>query len=185
MPVCSMGEENSIQWFVMRDLKRPNARARAYQLLEDKGYTVFTPKVRQMVTQQGKRQVVETPFIPSLLFVHDSRERLDVIIEQIPMLQYQWRRDRWRDPMVVPERDMTRFMQAVASTLSPQFYLPSEITPQMYSRRIRIVGGSLDGQEGTLVTTRGSKVKRLLVELPGLLAVSVEVSCEYIRVISD
>lgn len=87
--------------------------------------------------------------------------------------------------MVVPDADMDRFMQAVAATPSPRYYLPSEITPQMYSRRIRIVGGLLDGQEGTLVTTRGSKVKRLLVELPGILAVSVEVSPEYIRLVEN
>ena len=53
----------------------------------------------------------------------------------------------------------------------------------MYGRRIRIVGGPLDGYEGSLITTRGSRVKRLLVELPRLLAVGVEVSPEYVQVV--
>jgi len=33
------------------------------------------------------------------------------------------------------------------------------------------------------MTTRGSKVKRLLVELKGFLAVGVEVNPEYIRIV--
>jgi hypothetical protein len=51
----------------------------------------------------------------------------------------------------------------------------------MYGRKIRIVGGPLNGYEGSLLTTRGSKVKRLLVELKGFLAVGVEVDPEYIQ----
>ena len=53
----------------------------------------------------------------------------------------------------------------------------------MRNRKIRIVGGHLDGYTGTLVTTRGSKTKRLLVELPMILAASVEVEAEYIQLI--
>ena len=53
----------------------------------------------------------------------------------------------------------------------------------MYRRRIRIVGGTLDGYEGRLLTTRGSKVRRLLVELKGFLAVGVEVNPEYIKLL--
>ena len=51
----------------------------------------------------------------------------------------------------------------------------------MRKRKILIIGGTLDGYTGTLVTTRGSKVKRLLVELPTLLAAAVEVQPEYIQ----
>lgn len=178
-----MDSEMSMQWFVMRDLKRSNAKQHAYELLERKGVTVFTPKVCNIVVKQGKKVCVEVPYIPSLLFVQDSREHLDPIVEQERSLQYRYVRHGWCKPMVVPDAEMERFMQAVAATPSPRYYLPSEITPQMYNRQIRIVGGPLDGQEGTLVTTRGSKVKRLLVEIPGLLAVSVEVSPEFIRLV--
>lgn len=180
-----MDSKKTVQWFVMRDLKRSNARLHAYELLEEKGITVFTPKVCEVVVRQGKKVRVELPCIPSLLFVQESRDRLDPIVEQEKTLQYRYVRHGWCKPMVVPDADMDRFMQAVAATPSPRYYLPSEITPQMYSRRIRIVGGLLDGQEGTLITTRGSKVKRLLVELPGILAVSVEVSPEYIRLVEN
>ena len=66
---------------------------------------------------------------------------------------------------------------------NPKFYSPNEVTPDMRNRQIRIIGGQLDGYIGTLVTTRGSKTKRLLVELPTLLAASVEVEPEYIQLV--
>ena len=53
----------------------------------------------------------------------------------------------------------------------------------MRNRKIRIIGGPLDGYEGNLVTTRGTTVKRLLVELPMLLAAAVEVEPEYIQLL--
>lgn len=171
------------QWFVMRDLKRANSKQMAYQLLEDKGFQVFTPKMWKLFKEGGKSVRREVPCIPNLLFVHDRRENLDPIVDTLPTLQYWWLRHTWREPMTVPHADMERFIHAAESTDTPRFYLPSEITPDMLNRHIRIVGGPLDGYEGTLLTTRGSKTKRLLVELSGLLAVSVEVNPEFIRLI--
>ena len=81
--------------------------------------------------------------------------------------------------------DVNTFVKAVSSVEQPHYYLPEEITPDMYSRRIRIVGGHLDGYEGYLLTTRGSKTKRLLVELPTLLAASVEVEPEFIQLLNE
>lgn len=85
--------------------------------------------------------------------------------------------------MTVADADMQRFIHAVSVSESPKYYLPEEITPAMYGRKIHIVGGPLNGYEGSLITVRGSKIKRLLVELKGFLAVGVEVNPEYIQLI--
>lgn len=77
---------------------------------------------------------------------------------------------------------MERFIHATQSS-SPKYFLPEEITPAMLRRRIRIVGGLLDGCEGTLLTVRVSKGKRLLVQIPDLLSVAVEVNSEYIQLL--
>ena len=60
---------------------------------------------------------------------------------------------------------------------------PTANTPAMLRHRIRIIGGRLDGYEGFLLTVRGSKVKRLLVELPTLLTAAVEVEAEFVEVL--
>ena len=53
----------------------------------------------------------------------------------------------------------------------------------MYGRTIQIIGGSLNGYRGILLTTRGSKTKRLLVELPNFFSVGVEVKSDYIELL--
>ena len=85
--------------------------------------------------------------------------------------------------MVVREAEMNRFIHAVGSVGNPCYYKPTEITPSMCSRRIRIVGGNLDGYEGKLLSVRGSHVKRILVELPSWLVAAVEVNPEFIQLL--
>lgn len=167
----------------MRDLTRANTSQPAYKRLEEKRFNVFTPMKWQLKTQKGKKIREEVPFLHDLLFVCDTRTNLDPFVEKIPTLQYRWLCNTYREPMTVPEADMERFIQAVKSSESPRYYLPEEIKPEMYKRKIRIVGGPLDNYEGHLLTTRGSKVKRLLVELPNFLSVSVEVNPEYIQLL--
>jgi len=172
-------------WFVMRDLKRPNAKLPAYKLLSDANFEVFTPKKRQLKqNKQGKRVIEEVPFIQDLLFVRATRRDLDPIVHKTSTLQYRYARGgNFNNPMVVPDREMSRFINAVLTSNSPQYYHPNEITPIMHGRKIRIVGGPLDNYEGTLLTTRGSKIKRLLVELPNFLFVGVEVNPDFIQFI--
>ena len=169
------------QWFVMRDLKRRNAKQPAYLMFKDKGIEFFTPMVHKLLTIHGKREDREVPFMQDLLFVKETKEKLDIIVEAIPTLQYRYKLGVQHTPIVVRNTDMERFIKAVEATENPKYYRPEEITPYMLNRKIRIIGGQLDGYTGTLVTTRGSKTKRLLVELPMLLAAAVDVETEFIQ----
>lgn len=165
----------------MRDLKRPNAKLPAYKMLEEKKIEVFVPKRWKLTVRQGRRVREEAPFMHDLLFVHASRLCLDPIVMRTPTLQYRWLRHAHSEPMTVSTPEMDRFMHAVGNSDSARYYLPEEITPQMYGRRVRIIGGPLDGYEGCLLTTRGSRVRRLLVGLSNFLAAGVEVNPEYIQ----
>jgi hypothetical protein len=171
-------------WFVMRDLKRSNAHLPAYKLLESLGVTYYTPMHWVLVTRGGQKKREYRPFIPDLLFVYETRKNLDIIVSKNPTLQYRFvKGGAYREAMVVPEAEMNRFMHAVGSVGNPRYYLPSEITPDMCKRRIRIVGGNLDGYEGRLLSVRGSRIKRLLVELSNYLVAAVEVNPEYIQLL--
>lgn len=180
--MVSLKNPEKIQWYVMRDLKRPNAKLPAYKELRDRGFEVFTPMKWHLSVKQGKRIREKIPFMQDLLFVHAARNKLDPVVEKTSTLQYRYARGgAYREPMRVPEGEMERFILAVSTSESPRYYLPEEITPEMCGRKIRIVGGPLDRYEGCLITTRGSKVKRLLVELPRFFSVGVEVDPEYIQ----
>lgn len=171
------------QWFVMRDLSRSNAKLPAREMLREKNIRHFTPMVWLMATANGKRQPRLVPYIQDLIFVYDTREVIDPLVERIRTFQYRYLRNTWREPMTVRDREMERFIRAVESTQSPRYYTPEEVTPDMRDRKIQIIGGPLDGYTGTLVTVRGSKHKRLLVEIPMLLAAAVEVEPEYIKLV--
>lgn len=180
----AQSSQDSLQWFAMRDLKRRHAKLPAYKLFENLKVQYFTPMVHRLVVVKGKRIDQEVPFMQDLLFVKDTREHLDLIVESTPKLQYRYKIGVQHTPIIVPTAEMERFIYAVESSENPKFYALNEVTPEMKNREIRIIGGKLDGYTGTLVTTRGSKVKRLLVELPSLLAASVEVEAEYIQLIN-
>lgn len=181
--VTAVSGNDACQWFVMRDLTRPNAKLPAYKLLDGLNIRTFTPMVWKLMLNHGKRERRRMPFIHDLLFVYASRAELDSVVETTPMLQYRYLRGGYKMPMTVRPSDMQRFIHAVGFSSSPQYYRPDEVTPAMRNRRIRIIGGNLDGYEGSLITTRGSKVKRLLVEIPMLLAATVEVETEFIQLL--
>ena len=174
-------EINAKQWFVMRDLKRPNAKLPAYRQLTEIGMEVFTPMQTRKVVRRGKRIVEEVPILQDLLFVHELKSVLDEVVEQTTTLQYRYLHGAYCKPMTVAETEMTRFIHAVTSTESPRYYLPGELTPQQCGRQVRIIGGPLCG--GQLLSIRSSKVKRLIVRLSDVVAAAVEVKPEDIQLL--
>lgn len=172
-------------WFVMRDLKRPNAKLPAYRQLADEGHEVFTPLETRIVENGGKRRKVTVPVIRDLLFVHSARNRLDPTVRRTDTLQYRYKKGgTYCEPLIVPRREMEQFMQVVNSGAQVRYYRPDEITPGMLGAAIRILAnGPLYGAEGRLRSVRGSKKRRLVVELTGLLAVEVEVQPDFIELI--
>lgn len=165
----------------MRDLKRANAKLPAYVELPAMGFEVFTPMRCVVKTKQGRNEKVHVPAIQDLLFVHSSRALLDPAVESISTLQYRFVRGGGANsPMTVREADMERFITAINSDSDPRYFMPDELTPAMYGKEIRIVGGPLDGYSGRLLSVKGMRKRRLIVELPGMLKAAVEVSPDLI-----
>lgn len=180
-------DQSGKRWYVLRDLKRANANERAFQMLkrvEGEPIEVFTPLMKRAYERGGRKIIVDVPVVSDLLFVHSSRRRLDPIIADTPTLQYRYvKGGKQNEPMTVRDEEMNLFMAAVSGIDDVKYYTPEEVSPALYDKRIVIIGGRLDGYEGRLKTTRGSRVKRLIVELPGLLAAGVEVDAQYIKLV--
>jgi len=170
------------QWYVLRDLKRANAALPAYRMLSDLGMEVFTPMKERIALIRGRRVRRVIPFLSDLLFVHATREQLDPIVLATSTLQYRFvRGGSYCEAMTVGNSDMEHFIRAVRSSARPHYYTPQEVNASMRGRRVRIVGGVLDGYEGALLTVQGSRVRRLLVEIPNLLSAGIELTdCEYV-----
>ena len=171
------------QWFAMRDLCRPNAHTRAYSRLAEAGFDVFTPLHWVVKQIKGKPQKTQIPVIADLLFVRSQRDKLDPEVNNIPTLQYRFKKGDHATPITVPEADMQRFMLAVGRSHDTQYYSPDEIHPSMIGKKVKIIGGPLNGYEGNLLFIRGSRKKRLIVEIPGFLTAAVEVDPEFITLL--
>lgn len=172
------------QWFVMRDLKRANAKNPAYAMLAEMGFEVFTPMTTRVSIRGGKKERKEVPFIQDLLFVKSSREELDPVVRRTETLQYRFLKGHaYGTVMTVPDREMDMFIVAVRSVTTPRYYHLDEITPEMYGTQVRIIGGTLDGYNGTLLKIHGSRKKRLIITIPQLIAATVEVDPAYIQLV--
>lgn len=177
---------DSSQWFVLRDLKRANAKTPAYKFLSGIGFEVFTPMHWVMrVSPKGGKTREYIPFIPGLLFAKSVRSELDKVIEKTETLQYRFVKGAPQNtPMIVPMDDMERFMRAVTTSRDTCiYYTPDEVTPEMLGKKVMIVGGALDGTVGHLLKRRGSKKKRLVLQIKDALVASVEFESDYIQLV--
>lgn len=170
------------QWFAMRDVSRRNSNRMAYQELREAGLEVFTPMTEMLITIRGKKQRREVPVIQDLLFVHDTKANLDPYVAKYPNLQYRFARGRGaNEPTVINEEEMKRFINAVSHTDNPKYYTAGELTPAMYGKKVRIIGGALNNYEGRLLSIKGMRTKRLIVEIPNFISAAVEVEPQYIQ----
>lgn len=161
-------------WYVMRDLTRFRRGDSAYHMLRRMDFEVFTPM--KSVQREGCRKGVmsEMPVLPDLLIVHSSRNELDSVLPMLPKLQYRYKIGAQRSLMIVPDKEMEIFMKATLNATSIDYLSPDEVAPSMIGKTVTITSGPLRGYEVTLAKVRGSKRKRIIVQLPGLLAARVE-----------
>ena len=180
----SLMDSSEKQWFVMRDLKRRNSNSLAIHDIAKVGLEVFTPMTQMVMKIGGKLQRRDVPVIQDLLFIHDTKEALDPIVKVTPTLQYRFQRGKTQDePMTVRSDEMDRFIFAVNSSETPVYYKPGELKEAMYGKFVHIHGGRLDGYEGRLLSIKGMRKRRLIVELPGLLSAAVEVEPDFIHLV--
>lgn len=179
MPV----DEDVARWYALRDLRRVSCNTLAYSKLGALGVSVFTP-LHWITTMRGGRKIRrEVPVVGDLLFAHGLKNEIARALEEVGSVQFRYKRGGRELPMTVRDADMNMFITATHGRDDARYYLPDEVTPDMYGRRVRITGGLLDGYEGYLLYVRGSRVKRLMVEIPGFLTAAVEVEPDYIQLL--
>lgn len=173
MPTAIDNEEK-IEWYVMRSLQRANAKKPLYKTIEEKGFTVFTPTKAEWKTIDGKRTMVERPAIPDMFFVQGTATKIKDAIKKMPLVQFRFVRGGVERKMTVRDADMARFVNAVGAATSVEYRNPSEISPNMIGKKIRLKGGPLDGEEVTLLKTQGTTHRRIIVALPNLVVAIID-----------
>ena len=112
------------------------------------------------------------PAINNLVFVYWTREKIDSYIRSFAdarPVNYYWDRTI-NAPLTIAEKDMENFI-AVASTLDEDLIFLTEVSDKLREGQpVRVKEGPFKGVEGKIVRIR--KSRRILVELPGMLAVA-------------
>ena len=99
------------------------------------------------------------------------------------LLQYRYvRGGKQFEAMSVRAEDFEKFKEAVEQTDNVEYFSYDEVSPRLYGKHIRIIGGRLNGFEGRLMGKKGSKFKRLLVDLRECnLSAAIQVESEFIQ----
>ena len=112
------------------------------------------------------------PAITGLVFAQATREALDAYIRSFGdarPVNYYWDRPANR-PLTVPDKAMEDFI-AIASTMDPDLIYLTEISDKLREgQKVIVKEGPFKVVEGKVVRIR--KSRRIMVEIPGMLAVA-------------
>lgn len=141
-------------------------------LLNEVGFRTFIPMTIKKIERNGKKDTITAPAVSNLCFVYAEQQDLYEYFrsfgEACPA-RFVWDKAT-RDPMVVPSKAMEDFITVSRAMLDDAIYL-TEITSKLREgNKVRVLEGPFAGVEGRVVRIRRSR--RILVELPGMLAVA-------------
>ncbi len=165
----------SEEWFAMRaTFSRAMLAKRA---LEERSIENYLPMHYDVVVDRRGHKTKElVPVISNIIFVRTTKAIIQEAKKDILWLQYLTFPHEGRNrPIVVPNKQMEDFIAVTSRTQSKVLYLnPAEINLQK-GTRVRIIGGPFDNVEGLFINSRGAGKKKLIVEIPGIIAAKSEI----------
>ena len=174
-----MNGKDTPSWYVMRAYRQ---ESKAEAKLSAAGIRSFVPRhyIMQHCHQKTIRRFV--PVIANLVFVYATRACLLEFKQTFNALQFvMWRKNTGLEYLKVPTKEMEDFiLVSKQREQNPVFHTLDEVNLKA-GTRIRVHGGAFDGVEGNYVTVHGHRVRRLVVSLQDVLAVSVEIQPDLIE----
>lgn len=172
LPQCPHCPEATQQsWHVLRATYARELKVQ--DQLREHGIRTFIPMTwHKSGPATGKQQKTLVPAITGLVFAQATRDALDAYIHSFGdarPVNYYWDRTANR-PLTVPDKAMEDFI-AIASTMDPDLIYITEISDKLREgQKVIVKEGPFKGVEGKVVRIR--KSRRIMVEIPGMLAVA-------------
>ncbi len=155
-------EATQPRWYALRATY--SRELKVQDALQERGVRTFIP----MMWREKKL----VPAVSGLIFALATREDLDSYIRSFGdarPVNYYWDRTA-NAPLTVPSKAMEDFI-AVASSLEEDLIYLTEISDKLREgQAVKVKEGPFKGVEGKIVRIR--KSRRVMVELPGMLAVA-------------
>lgn len=161
-----MSADMENRWYALRATYSRELKVQSS--LNELGVRTFVPMMWKKVSDQKKL----VPAVNNLCFVYWNRTSIDSYISSYgdkSPVNYYWDRTR-NQPLVIPHQAMEDFIK-VASSMDEDLIYLTEITEKLREgQKVEVIEGPFKGVVGKIV--RIKKNRRVLVELPGFLAVT-------------
>ena len=159
-----------MKWFAIRVTYGRELKFQT--LLQNEGWQTFVPMTVRKIEKDGRKETLTVPAISNLCFVRADQQPLYQFFrtmgESCPA-RFIWDKAT-REPIVVPDKAMQDFITVSKAMLDDTLYL-TELGPKLREgQKVKVLEGPFAGVEGKVVRIRRSR--RILVELPGMLAVA-------------
>ena len=156
-------------WYAMRATYRRGQQAR--ELLENAGAKCFIPMKWEEKSVRGRKVRRYTPVAGNLIFVYGRQSVIQNVKSRAEYLQYMTD-SRSREKITVPEEQMQQFIAAVGSYNEQFIFLKASDIDLTKGEKVRITGGEFEGRTGTFMRIKGAREKRVVVAIPGVMAVA-------------
>lgn len=156
-------------WYAMRATYRRGQQAR--ELLENAGAKCFIPMKWEEKSVRGRKVRRYTPVAGNLIFVYGRQSVIQNVKSRAEYLQYMTD-SRSREKITVPEEQMQQFIAAVGSYNEQFIFLKASDIDLTKGEKVRITGGEFEGRTGTFMRVKGAREKRVVVAIPGVMAVA-------------
>lgn len=172
-------------WFVLRAVFKKEMAVR--NALRKVGLRCYVPMSYRIETQNGRKVRRLVPAITELVFVRGTEEEVKEAKARLRETCYWLTRpiqgQKYRQKVVVTNRDMENFMRVTEQTeASILYFRPDEISLAK-GDHIRIHGGAFDGVEGVLLKVKGRREKQLVVSIPDLAVAAVSIRPDVVEVV--
>lgn len=159
------------QWFAMRVTYQRELAAK--DMLGKIDVECFVPMKRIRKTRtNGKASWEYISALHNYIFIHSDRKTIDDIKKyNIPWLRYIIS-STTKTPLTVSDRDMINFITVAGNAQEDIQYLAPEKIDLKKGDKVRVMGGVFEGAEGVFMKIEGSRSKRVVVKIEGLVAVA-------------
>ena len=159
-------------WYAL--YTRPRHEKKAYDLLVEKGESVYLPLLSTVRQYKNRKKKVELPLFPSYMFCQfEYKERFSILETHgiIKIVSFNGK------PAIVPDWQIEA-MQTVLSN-------PQSLKLENYFRQgdlVEVMSGPFKGLKGTVVNKKGGA--RLVITIDGIMqTLSVEIDMDNLKAV--
>lgn len=140
----------------------------------------YVPMLYKKERVDGRMKMVQKAAISNLIFIKADLFHLNKVKNEIDFLHNMLIKSvdgNSLEPIIIPEVEMIRFMTVVSDAQEKVKFVDVELNRQIIGAgtKVRVVAGRYEGYEGILCRPKGSRAKKVLIDVCGLAPVEMPV----------